>query len=378
VVKRVQLLVAVALTLVVGGATPVAAQTPVDGLVPNAGGDLVYAALGDSFTSGPLVLPHDSSRVPEDCGQSTRNYPHQVANIFGVSELRDMSCGSARIPHFYEPQGGLPAGGTNEPQFVVLDEDVDIVTVGIGGNDVGFTGAAMDCLRFSPTDDPCAADMEEGEDRVARRIPETLPVLVQALEDIAELAPNAEIFVVNYLESLPDDGVACWPYVPILQEDMTWLVQRFKDMNAMLAEAANIAGVTLIDIYTPSIGHNACQPPGIAWVNGMVLVPPSFPAHPNDLAYLNLSPVIAQAIEARLAEAQEEEEPEAPGRSGETPVGEGVGGGRPDEPPGHGVRAQAAANPQVLPVTGASQARGVAIAVGLTLLAIGLRRRLLA
>jgi hypothetical protein len=38
---------------------------------------------------------------------------------------------------------------------------------------------------------------------------------------------------------------------------------------------------TYVDWYTPSIGHDACEPPGRAWVNGAVIFPPSYPAHPN-------------------------------------------------------------------------------------------------
>jgi hypothetical protein len=77
---------------------------------------VVYVALGDSFTSGPLVLPHDTTHVPQDCGQSARNYPHLVALQLGVDALREVSCGSAEIDHLAEPQDGLPLGGVNRPQ----------------------------------------------------------------------------------------------------------------------------------------------------------------------------------------------------------------------------------------------------------------------
>ena len=97
------------------------------------------------------------------------------------------------------------------------------------------------------------------------------------------------------------NGVACWPYVPIVQVDMTYLVAKFKEMNAMLAEQAAANDATYIDIYTPSIGHDACQIPGIAWVNGMVLVPPSYPAHPNQLGLDNSAVVATAVIRDRLA-----------------------------------------------------------------------------
>ena len=129
----------------------------------------------------------------------------------------------------------------------------------------------------------------------------TTPRLVAALNQIHTLAPHAKVLVVSYPTALPDNGVACWPYVPIEQTDMTYLVAKFKEMNAMLAAAAVDGGATYVDIYTPSIGHDACKPPVLAWVNGMVLVPPSFPAHPNDLSFLNSAPVVTNAIRTALA-----------------------------------------------------------------------------
>lgn len=270
---------------------------------PSAGADdtLTYVALGDSYTSGPLVLPHDTTHVPQDCGQSTRNYPHLVALTLGVDVFRDVSCGSAEIDHFAEPQDGLPMGGTNAPQYDALDESVDLVTIGIGGNDVGFTGLALDCIRFSPRDTPCYADRDPAaHDEVSQRIDAVGDELVAALQEVQRRAPAAAVLVVSYPTSLPDDGVACWPYVPILPADMPYLVAKFKEMNAMLASAAAEAGATYVDIYTSSIGHDACKPPGLAWVNGMVLVPPSFPAHPNDLSYLASAPIVEAAARTAL------------------------------------------------------------------------------
>ena len=56
-------------------------------------GGLEYVALGDSFTSGPLVLPHDTTWVPQDCGQSIFNYPHLAAAAIGATSFTDVSCG---------------------------------------------------------------------------------------------------------------------------------------------------------------------------------------------------------------------------------------------------------------------------------------------
>jgi lysophospholipase L1-like esterase len=279
------------------GAAPVAAQDD----------PVVYVSLGDSYTSGPLVLPHDTTWVPQDCGQSARNFAHLAALQVGVDVFRDASCGSATIDDLAEAQDGLPLGGVNRPQLDALGSEVDVVTVGLGGNDVGFTGVAAGCFRLATEAPlgrpPCHhALLAGGVDRVSAEIQGTRAELVAGLRAVQARAPHAAVLVVSYPTSLPDDGLACWPYVPILQADMPHLVRWFKEMNAMLRAAALEAGATYVDIYTPSIGHDACQLPPFAWVNGMVLVPPSYPAHPNDLGYLGTAPTVARAIRAALAQ----------------------------------------------------------------------------
>ena len=84
---------------------------------PAAGGG-VYIALGDSYTAAPLV-PNQHGQ-PIDCGRSDHNYPSLVADQFQPETFIDVSCGSAETKHMTEPQTGLPAGGTNPPQFLSL------------------------------------------------------------------------------------------------------------------------------------------------------------------------------------------------------------------------------------------------------------------
>jgi len=62
----------------------------------------VYVALGDSYTSAPLV-PNQHGE-PIDCGRSDHNYPSLVAEALGVATFVDVSCGSAKTKHMTEPQ----------------------------------------------------------------------------------------------------------------------------------------------------------------------------------------------------------------------------------------------------------------------------------
>jgi hypothetical protein len=262
---------------------------------------LRYVALGDSFTSGPLVLPHDTTWVPQDCGQSIVNYPHLAAPVIGATSFVDVSCGSAKLDDLYAPQDGLALGGINAAQLDAVHADTDVITLGMGGNDVGFAGLGTDCIRLlgPPFESDCSTALTAGgKDAVADDIAEVAPELGQALDDIHAKAPHARIYVVSYPAALPDDGLACWPYLPILQADMPYLVAKFKQMNAMIREQAGLHRATYVDIYTSSIGHDACKLPGIAWLNGVVLVPPSFPAHPNQLGLAHSARVVAAAIRA--------------------------------------------------------------------------------
>ena len=169
-----------------------AAPTP-ERRLPPAG--MEYVALGDSWTADVVILNRDgvpdTTHAPIDCAQSHRNYPKILAEALSVGEFRDASCGSATTDDFYEPQTGLPLGGTTPPQFDRLSPTPDRVTVGIGGNDAGFAGAAMDCLSPLPEGAHCKEKYTAGgTDQLAKQIDESEPKLVRALQDIHARSPK--------------------------------------------------------------------------------------------------------------------------------------------------------------------------------------------
>jgi lysophospholipase L1-like esterase len=241
-----------------------------------------YVALGDSYTAGPLV-PNPTG-TPIDCGRSDHNYPALTARTLHLGHFRDVSCGSAETRNMTRPQTDLPLGGTNPPQFDALGPDVRIVSVGIGGNDVGFGDFISNCVRVlpPPLTHPCSPQyLAGGRDRASEAIAATAPRIAAVLDGIHQLAPSALVFLVGYPDILPERFNGCWPYVPILPADVAYFRSKEHELNAMLAAQAAAHRAHYVDTYTTSIGHDACQPPGVAWVNGAVVVPPSYPAHPN-------------------------------------------------------------------------------------------------
>src|SRR5690349_21235339 len=91
-----------------------------------------YVSLGDSYAAGPLI-PNQLS--PLGCLKSDHNYAHLAAPSIGLT-LRDPSCSGAKTDHMTQTQNVEP--GPNPPQFNALDSETTVVSITIGGNDIGF------------------------------------------------------------------------------------------------------------------------------------------------------------------------------------------------------------------------------------------------
>ena len=103
------------------------------------------------------------------------------------------------------PQGVSP--GPNPPQFDALDADTRIVTFTIGGNDIGFTGIAENCLSASPIGTHCKGDyVHDGRDEISERIAATAPKVAAVIQGIHARAPQARVFAVNYAAIFPERG----------------------------------------------------------------------------------------------------------------------------------------------------------------------------
>lgn len=254
-----------------------------------------YVALGDSYTADVLTtFPPTEQYVPLGCGQSATDYPHQLAKLLHVTTFFDASCGGATTANMTQPQNVVT--GINPPQFSHLSAATDLVTIGIGGNDVGLVGDAESCLNVVPFPIPgapevlggsCAAqDNKGGVDQINQAILQAAPKIASTLAEIRQLAPNARILFVNYLDAVPVDGKGCWPIVPVQNEDMAYFTQKFIEMNNMLDWMASISHVQVVDVYSATIGHDVCQAPTVRYVEGVIpfsLNPPAlnFPLHPN-------------------------------------------------------------------------------------------------
>lgn len=251
-----------------------------------------YVALGDSYTSGPAI----PTQVDANCARSDHNYPSLVAAADQVSGFTDVSCGGATTVQMWQPQG------TNGPQLDAVGRDTTVVTLQIGGNDIGFGPIIATCASLTATDpagSPCERHYTaSGTDELTATVVRTAPKVGQVLRALRERAPRARVVVVGYPDLLPDDGAPCTSAaVPFAAGDFPYLRDTEEKLNAMLRLEAYLHGDSYVDTYTPTIGHDMCRPPADRWIEPLVPASPAAPAHPNAKG----EQAMAQAVLARVA-----------------------------------------------------------------------------
>lgn len=264
-------------------------------LLPLAAG-FRYVALGDSYTSAPGVTPVDPA-APAACGRSAVNYPHLVAEAMSA-KLVDVSCGGAQTMSLYEEQfPGVAA------QLDALSEDTALVTLGIGGNDNDlFATAIAGCA--AGLGDIAAGQAAPCRDRYGQQFSEDIAasgeMIRQALKNIRAEAPNARIVVVGYPNLLPTTEagrLTCIAAgVPFSPEDIAFLDEVERELNAMLKTHAEATKNTYLDTYTPSVGHDMCAAPGVRWIEPTIPLSPAAPVHPNALGQAAVADALAAVL----------------------------------------------------------------------------------
>jgi hypothetical protein len=84
--------------------------------------------------------------------------------------------------------------------------------------------------------------------------------------------------------------------VPLSPGDITYINSLETGLNSVIAHAAASNGARFVGTFTSSIGHDACKPPGVAWVNGIVPNSIAFPLHPNATGEQNMANQVLAAL----------------------------------------------------------------------------------
>lgn len=231
-----------------------------------------YVALGSSMAAGPGLLPR-AAGAPWGAGRSLRNYPHLVAAAAGL-DLVDVTFSGATTAHLLtDRQLGAP------PQIEALDGSETLVTVTIGGNDVGYVPLLLTAMlpRITHRLLPGIADLRDRDarDLALAEVGEKLRAVGSA---VRERSPQARVLFVDYLTLLPPAGVGAAP----LSNDVADLGRHIAaGLEEQTAAAAAATGCELIGAAQASLDHHAwsAQP----WTVGAHWWLPwrPMPFHPN-------------------------------------------------------------------------------------------------
>jgi lysophospholipase L1-like esterase len=242
-----------------------------------AGSPLRYVALGDSYSAASGVLPLDLS-APQ-CLRSVRNYPHVIAAASGA-QLKDVTCGAAETGDFFESQYPGVA-----PQLDAVEQDTQLVTMTIGGNDSGvFINTILSCgaagISTLGQGSPC-------KDRYGSSFEDTIktttyPSLVRSLEAVRAKAPAARVAILGYPWIMPASG-GCFDKMPVATGDVPYVRGIQATLNDAVRRAAAATGTTYVNLDLVSNGHDACQPLGVRWVEPVLQGTNPVIVHPNAL-----------------------------------------------------------------------------------------------
>lgn len=222
--------------------------------------DTDYVALGDSYSAG-VGAPGQSGI----CLRGTNGYPAQWARKNSPKTYQNVACSGATT--------------TDVLNFQVpyLSSKTDLVTVTIGGNDVGFAPVVVTCTIG--TYNACAAALKIAHDYTESAMPARLDNTYKA---IRQKAPNAQIVVLSYPILFDTVADNCGVGGMSLAKRQIINVAN-EDLDNLIAERARAAGATFADARPTFAGHGICST--APWINPLTVIPPTDSFHPNQNGY---------------------------------------------------------------------------------------------
>lgn len=287
---------------------------------------LSWVAMGDSYTAGAIAAAGNEFEDPRDgCVRTDMSYPEVVARDLGsLISLKNVSCGNAKIENVTTigqyPIGHEIPGISADPdypfpqvpvQLRAITINTRLVTVGIGGNTLGFgeiLGVCSDLgLKALGVGTPCKNYYTRdsiGDEPFDVRFRDLAAEYDEMLFAIHVRAPVARVITVGYPFIVPDDTTKCTfgnflQFGTITRGDLNWLrADVLERLNSVIEDETIRNGDTFVNIYDSSRGHSVCD--SDKWVEGIYssLSPEKVPAlvHPNVAGQANAAHQVERAI----------------------------------------------------------------------------------
>jgi lysophospholipase L1-like esterase len=203
-----------------------------------------YVALGDSYTSGVGAGNESGS-----CDQSPNAYPVLWATASTPASFTFAAC------------SGATTSDVISSQLSSLSPSTSLVSITIGGNDVGFSSIMETCVLESTSS--CESAVSAAEQYANNTLPGQLNTM---LADIHSDAPHAKVIVLDYPDFYDLSVSIC---LGLSRADHQALDNGINDLDGVLQTAATQNGDTFADVRAQFSGHELCD--GAGWLNSVTL-----------------------------------------------------------------------------------------------------------
>ena len=268
-----------------------------------------YGALGDSYSAGEngeptdqRLDPFEGSYLDAECHRWTLAYPFLLAGSANFASIGFYACTGAVTSDVYVPAGSGVFNGQSS-SLNTLDkglqtgsqQNIDMVTMTIGGNDLGFGDGINDCFESTCSLDSLKISIDQFKIELRK-----------VISGLKTAAPHATVFVLGYphLVPVPSDGFcqdltlefvvkAVLDGFPdgdispgklglgildlfgakrgISKNERAFLQEIVDDLNAAISDVAAEKGVHFVAVSDEFRGHEPCgEAEDGAWLNGVV------------------------------------------------------------------------------------------------------------
>lgn len=251
-----------------------------------------YYALGDSYSSGDGAPPYSGA---SGCYRSTKTYSYLLGN--GAPTPTLIACAGAVTADIDQTVQSSSVPGTQLAQLLGNPRGNTLITLTIGGNDIGFSSELTKCITSFSS---CKSD----KDSVAQKITNLQSRLVQVYQELRNAAPGADIVILGYPLLVADPSLAdCHNpivYYGLGAGEMSMIRTLATQLNGVIATAATQAGVSNAaqQVAQAFAGHEACtKTESQEWINEIAglndALHDSF--HPNAAGYQALANAVNSA-----------------------------------------------------------------------------------
>jgi lysophospholipase L1-like esterase len=245
------------LTAVTTALTITVASVITAGRAAAAAAEVHYVALGDSYSSGYGAGGYDSSSG--NCYRSRNSYASKWAAANSPTSFAFVACSGATTSSVISRQLGA------------LRPSTTLVTITVGGNDVGFASVMQTCVLQSTSS--CQAAVGNAKNLASAELPGRLSDLFAR---IRSAAPSARIVVMDY-PRLYTITSGC---AGLNNTKRAALNSGADHLDDVIGKSTVNAGHTFADVRGQFNGHELCS--GDGWLRA-VTVPIGESYHPTAL-----------------------------------------------------------------------------------------------